>query len=206
MVIIAQIQRITDMWIVQFILSHSTSPEAEKLYVGSETKKKPKGFESVPNSAWTCAMGKDKLNNPHIGYTLYLSNDDHRFRIVLWDGTKWIDKEIAYAGTCLYTMESSYTGLMTFDPEDPTRIYISTDVNPSTGAKMKNIHEIYTAKIGVNDDISTIQWEAITKDSEYRNIRPILLANEGHKVLVWLNGPWDSFVNYKSDVKGLILE
>lgn len=182
------------------------TPEAEKLYVGSETKKKPKGFESVPNSAWTCAMGKDKLNNPHIGYTLYLSNDDHRFRIVLWDGTKWIDKEIAYAGTCLYTMESSYTGLMTFDPEDPTRIYISTDVNPSTGAKMKNIHEIYTAKIEVNDDISTIQWEAITKDSEYRNIRPILLANEGHKVLVWLNGPWDSFVNYKTDVKGLILD
>jgi hypothetical protein len=181
------------------------TPEAEKLYIGSETKAKPKGFESVPNSAWTCAMGKDAKNNPHIGYTLYLSNDDHRFRIVLWDGKKWIDKEIAYAGKCLYTMESSYTGLMSFDPEDPTRVYISTDVNPSTGEKMKNIHEIYTAKIGVKDNISTIKWEAITKDSQFRNIRPIVVANNGQKALIWLSGPWDSFVNYKSDVHGIIL-
>ncbi|WP_111708210.1 glycoside hydrolase family 88 protein [Lutibacter citreus] len=181
------------------------TPEAEKIYVGSETKKKPKGFESVPNSAWTCATGKDKNNNPHIGYSLYLSNNDHRYRIAAWDGEKWIDKEIAYAGTCLYTMESSYTGLMAFDPEDPSMVYISTDVNPSTGEKMNNIHEIYSAKISLNDDISTIKWNAITSNSEYRNIRPIVVAGEGHKVLIWLNGPWNSFVNYKADVKGIVL-
>ncbi|SDW34387.1 Rhamnogalacturonyl hydrolase YesR [Lutibacter oricola] len=181
------------------------TPEAEKIYIGSETKVKPKGFESVPNSAWTCAMGKDSENNPHIGYSLYLSNNDHRYRIAAWDGKKWIDKEIAYAGTCLYTMESSYTGLMAFDPEDPTQVYISTDVNPSTGEKMNNIHEIYSAKIGLNDDISTIKWKAITSNSEYRNIRPIVVAGEGHKALIWLNGPWNSFVNYKADVKGIIL-
>lgn len=179
--------------------------ESEKLYVGSETKNKPKGFESVPNSAWTCAMGKDAENNPHLGYTLYLINDDHRFRIALWDGSQWIDKEIAFAGKCLYTMESSYTGLMAFDPEDPTRVYISTDVNPSTGEKINNIHEIYTAKVGVEDDISTIKWEALTSNSEFRNIRPMVVSNKTHKVLIWLSGPWDSYVNYKSDVKGIIL-
>ncbi|WP_139956920.1 glycoside hydrolase family 88 protein [Flavicella sediminum] len=182
------------------------TPEAEKLYVGSETKKKPHGFESVPNAAWTCAMGKDAENNPHLGYTLYLSNEDHRFRINSWNGSKWVDREIAYAGTCLYTMESSYTGLMAFDPEDPTRVYISTDVNPSTGEKMNNIHEIYTAKIKEADDISTIKWEAITENSSFRNIRPIVVANEGHKVLIWLSGPWKSFVNYASDVKGIVLK
>lgn len=181
------------------------TPEAEKIYKGSETKNKPKGFESVPNSAWTCALATDSKNNPHIGYTLYLSNDDHRYKIALWDGKKWIDKEIAYGGTCLYTMESSYTGLFAFDPEDPSMVYISTDVNPSTGEKMNNIHEIYSAKIGINDDISTIKWEAITSNSEYRNIRPIVVANEGYKALIWLNGPWNSFVNYKVDVKGIIL-
>lgn len=182
------------------------TPEAEKLYVGSETKKKPHGFESVPNSAWTCAMGKDAENNPHLGYTLYLNNDDHRFRINSWNGTKWVDREIAFAGKCLYTMESSYTGLMAFDPEDPTRVYISTDVNPSTGEKMNNIHEIYSAKINESDDVSTIKWEAITKNSSFRNIRPIVVANNGHKALIWLSGPWKSFVNYASDVKGIILK
>ncbi|WP_298472418.1 glycoside hydrolase family 88 protein [uncultured Maribacter sp.] len=179
--------------------------EAEKIYKGSETKKKEKGFESVINSAWSCATGKDKNNNPHMGYSLYLSNDDHRFRIASWNGEKWIDREIAYGGKCLYTMESSYTGLMAFDPEDVSRVYISTDVNPSTGEDLGGLHEIYTAKINMNDDVSTINWEAVTSKSKYRNIRPIVVAGEGHKVLLWLNGPWNSFVNYKADVKGIVL-
>lgn len=179
--------------------------EAEKIYKGSETKEKQKGFESVPNSAWSCATGKDSENNPHMGYSLYLSNDDHRFRIASWNGTEWIDREIAYAGKCLYTMESSYTGLMAFDPEDVSQVYISTDVNPSTGEDLGGLHEIYTAKIGLKDDISTIKWEAITSHSKYRNIRPIVVAGEGHKVLLWLNGPWNSFVNYNADVKGIVL-
>ncbi|GAA4237870.1 hypothetical protein GCM10022291_26130 [Postechiella marina] len=179
--------------------------EAEKVYKGSETKKKPKGFESVPNSSWSCATGKDSENNPHMGYSLYLSNDDHRFRVASWNGEKWIDREIAYAGKCLYTMESSYTGLMAFDPEDVSQVYISTDVNPSTGEDLGGLHEIYTAKIGLSDDISSIKWKAITTNSKYRNIRPIVVANEGHKVLLWLNGPWNSFVNYKTDVKGIVL-
>ena len=181
------------------------TPESEKIFKGSETKNKPKGFESVPNSAWTCAMVNDSKNNPHIGYTLYLSDNDHRFKIAIWTGKKWVDKEIAYAGTGLYNLESSYTGLMAFDPEDPSMVYISTDVNPSTGKKMRGIHEIYSAKIEVNDDISTIKWKAITKNSEFRNIRPLVVSKEGHKVLLWLNGPWYSFVNYNVDVIGINL-
>ncbi|MEM6771954.1 MAG: glycoside hydrolase family 88 protein, partial [Bacteroidota bacterium] len=93
--------------------------EGEKIYTGSETKEKPKGYESVPNSAWTCAMGQDAVGNPHVGYSLYLSNDDHRYRIASWDGKQWNDREIAYAGKCLYQRESSYTGLMAFDPTNP---------------------------------------------------------------------------------------
>lgn len=179
--------------------------EAEKVYKGSETKTKLKGFESVPNSAWSCATGKDADNNPHMGYSLYLSNSDHRFRIASWNGSKWIDREIAYGGKCLYTMESSYTGLMAFDPEDVSQVYISTDVDPSIGKDLGGLHEIYTAKIGLNDDVLTIKWEAVTSNSKYRNIRPIVVAGEGHKVLLWLNGPWNSFVNYEADVKGIVL-
>ena len=42
----------------------------------------------------------------------------------------WEDLEIAYAGKCLYDLESSYTGLATLDPSDPTYVLISTNVNP----------------------------------------------------------------------------
>lgn len=180
--------------------------EAEKIFTGSETKKKPENCESVPNSAWTCTSAKDKNNRPYIGYTLYLNNNDHRYRIANWNGTKWIDKEIAYAGGCLYGIESSYTGLMAFDPEDPTQVYISTDVNPSTGEATGGTHEIYAATINANDDINTITWKPITQNSEYRNIRPIVVSNEGKKVLLWLNGVWNSYINYNVDVKGILLK
>lgn len=182
------------------------SSQAEKLYQGSDTKEKPHVNESVPNSAWTCAMAKDKNSNPHIGYTLYLTDNDHRYRITSWDGAKWNDREIAYAGKCLYKVESSYTGLLSFDPEDPENVYISTDVNPSTGEDLGGNHEIYTAKIGPNDDISTITWNPITSNSSHRNIRPIVVANEGYKVLLWLYGPWHDYMDYDSNVVGVILE
>ncbi|TXG35900.1 glycoside hydrolase family 88 protein [Seonamhaeicola maritimus] len=180
--------------------------EGEKVYTGSDTFTKTIVQESVPNSAWTCAMATDKGNNPHLGYTLYLSDSDHRYRIASWNGEKWIDREIAYAGKCLYKVESSYTGLLAFDPEDPTKVYISSDVDPSTGEDLGGVHEIYEATVGAKDDITSIKWKAITSNSNYRNIRPIVVSNEGYKVLLWLNGPWYDYMNYNSNVQGIILE
>jgi len=182
------------------------SSSAEKIYTGSSSKIKSFVNESVPNSAWTCAMAKDKNNHPQIGYTLYLNDSDLRFRISSWDGKKWNDREIAYAGKCLYKAESSYTGLLTFDPEDPTNVYISPDVNPSTGKDLGGNHEIYSAKIGSKDDISTIKWQAITSNSPHRNIRPIVVSDDGNKVLLWLYGPWHTFKNYDTNVVGIILK
>ena len=182
------------------------STQAEKIYSGSDTKVKPIVNESVPNSAWTCAMATDTEGNPHIGYTLYLNDSDHRFRIALWNGNAWIDKEIAYAGKCLYKVESSYTGLMAFDPDNPSRVYISTDVNPSTGEDLNGVHEIYTAEIQANDTIADIAWEAVTTNSTYRNIRPIIVSENGYKVLLWLYGPWYDFMDYDVNVIGKILK
>jgi len=180
--------------------------EAEKIFSGSGIEAKPDGFESVPNSAWTCAMATDALNHPHVGYTLYLSDSDHRFRIASWNGKEWIDREIAYAGNCLYPRESSYTGLMSFDPVDPTQVFISSDVDPSTGADLGGKHEIYRARIREGDDISSIKWEALTSGSDHRNIRPIVVAGEGYKAVLWLRGPYRTYVDYASDVVGHVLD
>lgn len=180
--------------------------ETEKIYTGSETQKKPEGFESVPNAAWTSSVAFDSQGNPHIGYTLYLSNTDHRYRIASWNGRKWNDREVAFAGKCLYTKESSYTGLITLDPTDPTRVAISSDVDPNTGRDLGGKHEIYFAKVGAHDTVSSVRWKAVTSDSEYRNLRPILVSGEGYKVLIWLNGPWNTYIDYDVDVVGMVLE
>ena len=179
--------------------------ETERIFLGSDTSKKPKGFESVPNSAWTCTMASDVKGNPHVGYTLYLSNSDHRYRIASWNGTAWTDREIAYAGKCLYTRESSYTGLMAFDPADPSKVAISTDVDPVTGKSLGGTHEIYVGNVGASNKISSIQWKPVTIGSGHRNIRPIIVSGEGYTVLLWLSGPWNTFTDYKSDVVGLVI-
>ncbi|WP_242094165.1 glycoside hydrolase family 88 protein [Aestuariivivens sediminicola] len=180
--------------------------EGEKIFAGSDTDVKSIFTESVPRSAWTCAMATDQNNHPHMGYSVYLNDADHRFRMASWDGQSWHDREIAYAGKCLYKVESSYTGLLAFDPEDPEKVYISTDVDPSTGADLGGVHEIYEALVGIDDDISSIEWKAVTSNSNYRNIRPIIVADEGYKVLLWLNGPWHDYTDYDADVKGIILD
>lgn len=182
-----------------------TPAEAERLYHGSDTEQKYEGFESVPNSAWTCATASDAERNPHVGYTLYLSNNDHRYRVASWNGSRWMDREIAYAGKYLYQKESSYTGLLSFNPNDPAQVVISSDVDPSIGKDLGGKHEIYLAKFGLQDDINSIQWKAVTSNSEHRNLRPIFIVGEGYEIVIWLRGPWRTYTDYESDVVGVIL-
>lgn len=182
--------------------------EAEKIYTGSEVHDvKPEGYGSVPNAAWTCAIADDKHDHPHIAYTLYNSNIDNRFRLATWTGKEWNDREIAYAGECLYPREASYTGLMALDPDEPENIVISSDVAPSTGKSLGGKHEIYMANVKPNDNTETIDWQQITFNSSYKNIRPIIVSGDGYKVLLWLGGkPWRTFKDYESDVMGYVLE
>ena len=181
--------------------------EADKIYIGSETKDKPDGFGSVPNAAWTCDLEKDKRERPYISYTLYLNDSDNRFRLANWTGKKWNDREIAYAGKHLYKGEDSYTGLLALDPIDPNNIVISTDVDPSTGDDKGGVHELYMAKLKDSDKTETIQWQQLTVNSKYKNIRPIIVSGEGYKVLLWIgNKPWRHFQDYESDILGYILE
>ena len=178
--------------------------EAEKIYQGSGEKGKGGKGQSAPNAAWTSSIVIDGAGHPHIGYTLYLSNTDHRYRMASWDGKKWHDREIAYAGKCLYDRESSYTGLIALDPNDPSVVYISTDVDPSTGQDKGGKHEIYRARIGKNDGVSAIKWDAVTKDSPVRNIRPVILREGGRRVVLWNRGDFNTYTDYDLDTVGIV--
>ena len=70
------------------------------------------------------------------------------------------------------------------------------------GVMMKNSQ----AEIGPNDDINSIKWKALASASTHRNIRPVVVAGDGYKAVLWLSGPWNKFRNYYSDVVGVILE
>lgn len=180
--------------------------ETGKIYKGSGIRTDGKKDSSAVNSAWTAAIAKDKNDRPILGYTLYLNNKDHRYRMASWNGKDWIDREVAFAGECLYPIESSYTGLLAFDPSDSRNVFISTNADPSTGKDLGIYNEIYSAVINNHDSIESIKWKAITSDSNYQNIRPIAVSGEGYTVLLWLgDGPWKTYTDYKVNVIGLII-
>ncbi len=177
--------------------------ESELVYRGSG-KPGRRADQSALGAAWTSSMVIDTKGNPHIAYTVYLSNKDHRYRIASWNGRQWIDREVAFAGNCLYDRESSYTGLITLDPVDPSVVLISTDVDPSRGTSQGGHHEIYRARVNLSDDIDSIEWQSVTRNSPVRNIRPLIVRDGDRRVVLWNRGEFISYNNYQLDTVGFV--
>lgn len=161
--------------------------------------------------AWTIDIQLDRSGNPYIVFSVRKNQNikDHRYYYGRWDGKAWNVHEMAYAGTNLYKTEMDYTGLAALDPNDPDVVYISADVNPTTGKALisqkdnKPHYEIF--KGDTTDKGEHWNWTAITHDSTSDNLRPII--PEGNRtVLLWLTGEYRSYIDYDLDVVGMVME
>jgi hypothetical protein len=131
---------------------------------------------------------------------------DHRYHYARWDGERWVEHEIAFAGTRLYPGEDDYTGLAAIDPQDVNSIYISTDAHPITGKPLvsttdgKRHWELFHGR--TQDGGATWSWTALTEDSTVDNLRPLVPVWDDPRVaLVWMRGtyvthrgPWNTKV------------
>jgi hypothetical protein len=159
------------------------------------------------NNAWTSSIELDNDEYPHIGYSVHKTPQDHRYRYAWWESYQWQDMEIAYAGARLYEQQAYYTGLITLDPSNPRIVYISSDVDPATGEKTgTGKYEIYRTVIPGNATAERPQWQAVTEASTVDNIRPVCVAGNGRTVLLWMRGRYTSFIDYDTDIVGIILE
>ncbi|QJR80033.1 hypothetical protein CA267_004170 [Alteromonas pelagimontana] len=177
--------------------------EAEKIYTGGEGEFRGVDL-SAENSAWTSSVAFDDKGYPHIAYSLYLNNQDQRYRIASWNGKQWYDREVAYAGSRLYEREASYTRLITLEASNPSHVLISSDVNPSTGKALEGTHQVFRALIGANDDINSIQWQRLSKDNAHHNIRPMVVNGEDKNAILWLNGEYKTYTDYNLDAVGIV--
>jgi len=170
------------------------------------------------NVAWMSDMHIDNSGRPWIAYsvrkgTLKDPEDrigaDHRYRYARWTGKRWMDHEIAYAGSQLYRGEDDYTGLITLDPEDPHTVYISTNAHPGSGKPLvsaadgKRHWEIFRGE--TRSDGATWTWTAVTKDSTADNIRPVVpIWKNKRYALLWLRGAYRTYTDYDLAVVGFI--
>ncbi len=178
---------------------------AEVVYKGTGRAQEDTDL-GTDEAAWINAIAVDSNGHPHLAYSLHKKNDDHRYRLASWTGTRWRDREIAYGGTCLYDRETSYTGLIAVDPIDPGVVFISTNVDPASGRAGSGVHEIYRATIGQDDARETIEWHPVTRQSPVNNLRPMIICEGNRRVILWLRGVYGTYTRYQLDVVGFVEE
>jgi hypothetical protein len=158
------------------------------------------------NVAWMTDFHLDEKERPVVLFTT--QNDgaglpkgkggmDHRFHYALWDGRRWREHEIAYAGVRLYAGEDDYTGLGAIDPQNTAVVYISTDADPTTGKPLISAadnlrhHELFKGE--TTNQGATWRWTTITSNSTVDNLRPIVpIWNSPQTALIWMRGAYSN--------------
>ena len=179
-------------------------------------------FKGGPDRvAWTVDLELDERGHPYTAFSVQVDGaegrgrrdprfgQDHRYYYGRWDGGTWHVHEMAFAGTCLYTRESDYTGLIALDPHDPDYVVISANADPKTGAPLvskadgQRHWELYRGF--TRDRGKTWQWKAITTNSTVDNLRPVIPAwTSPRRLVLWARGSLTTFTTYPLDIVGLI--
>lgn len=137
------------------------------------------------------------------------AGQDHRYHYARWDGRKWHDYEIAFAGTRLYAGEDDYTGNICLHPDRLDAVFISTDADPVSGEPLiseadgHRHYEIFRGQ--TSDEGATWTWKPVTRNSSVDNLRPIVPAWKRERTaLLWYRGTYQTFRNYQTQVVALI--
>lgn len=129
------------------------------------------------------------------------------YRYARWTGTTWRVARVAWGGSELYDVQHAYSGNLTFDQSDPSRVFLSSNVDPQTGGRLDSAAdgrphwEIYEATTSDGGAAWTIR--SVTSDSAVDNLRPVHASGSGRRALVWLRGTYRTFRDYDLDVVGV---
>jgi hypothetical protein len=144
--------------------------------------------------AWVHDVAYDAAGRPVITFATFPTNSDHRYHYARWDGTRWIDREIARAGASMSidTAEPNYSGGITLDHENPSMLYLARQVGG-----------VFEAEVWrTADGGATWTHRPITGSSARGNYRPISPRGETGADLnvVWMRGGYPSFTRYQTAI------
>jgi hypothetical protein len=149
--------------------------------------------------AWVHDVAADSAGLPVILLASFPSASDHRYRYARWTGTSWQVHEITAAGGSFRGDGGSpyYSGGLTLDHEDPSRVYLSRQVGAGWQV------EAWTTADGGATWIS----QQVSAGTE-KNVRPVSprgMAGPfgGDLSAIWMRGPYDSYTTYRTSIVGL---
>jgi hypothetical protein len=158
----------------------------------------------VMRRAWTVDIEADDGGVVRALFTARaLDRDtDHRLFFGRFDGAQWSVHEVCGMGGYLYAAENDYTGLGALHPDEPDRIFVSTRVDPRSGAALAR-YEIFDGR--TPDQGATWTWTPVTQDSTVDNLRPIVPAwSAGRTALIWFRGTYSTYTSYDTAVVGVV--
>ena len=174
---------------------------------------------SAADHAWTIDAQIDRRGNPYVAFSVHTRPAPHattpitgtqaHYYYARTDGTTWRVYPLAPAGTPLSEEEPFYTGLVALDPHDPNHLFISTDIDPRTGAPLvsardhRRHHELFEGRS--DDGGTTWSWIPLTADSTVDNIRPVVpIWHSDYVALTWLRGTYTTYRNYDLAVVAVV--
>jgi hypothetical protein len=155
--------------------------------------------------AWIQDVAADRGERVRLAYSVQRDSaglpprrggQDHRYRWAWWDGRVWWDHQIAYGGSRLYAGEDDYVGGICLHPDDPETVFISTNVDPVTGAPLPSGHyELFRGQHRRSP--AGWVWTSLTPNATEDHLRPIVPQwRRGRTVLLWLRGKYRAYTDY----------
>ena len=142
--------------------------------------------------AWVHDVAADSAGRPVIVFASFPTAADHRYHYARWTGSAWDVHQVTPAGGSFRGDGGSpyYSGGLTLDHEDPSRVYLSRQVGSAW-----QVEAWATADGGAS-------WtsQSLTAGSPEKNVRPVsprgMTVFSGDLSVVWMRGPYQAYVDY----------
>jgi PKD repeat protein len=153
--------------------------------------------------SWVHDVAADSTGNPVIVFASFPSPSDHRYHYARWTGSAWQVHEITAAGASFreeLRPADYYSGGLTLDHEDPSRVYLSRQTGSSWQV------ETWTTQ----DGGASWTQQGVSAPSPEKNVRPVsprgMTAFGGDLNVVWMRGAYPNYVDYRTSIAAFTVD
>lgn len=161
-----------------------TPAEADMIYNAAVTGQR----------GWIWDVTLDQTGWPVLTYATFPSTTDHRYHYARWNGAGWTGRELVAAGGSIDESgdDPYYSGGIVIDRRDPSRVYLSRQVNGTFELE----------RWATTDGGTTWLSDALTSGSTEKNIRPVVPEGNGpgNVSMLWLRGRYISYTQYATRI------